>query len=210
MLGGPARAEAAQRALASAFAPRAVAANVGRAHIGAKVGAVAALLALNVALFIVPLDLGFLGALAYPGAFLVTLFANAAVVVPIPYIPVVAHIARTADSVALVVVAAALGSALGESAAFFVGRVERDLFAGHPLYERLRHVAKSPWRTGLFLFAFAVPLNPVFDVGGLAAGALGVPYRLFLLAVGLGRLVRFAILAALAMGVWSTLDWLHL
>lgn len=210
MLGGPARAEAAQRALASAFAPRAVAAGIGRTHIGAKVGAVAALLAFNVALFVLPLDLRFLGALAYPGAFLITLLANAAVVVPIPYIPVVAHIARTADSVALVVVAAALGSALGESAAFFVGRVEKDLFAGHPLYERLRRMAASPWRAGLFLFAFAVPLNPLFDLGGLAAGAVGVPYRLFLLAVGLGRLVRFAILAALALGVWSALDWLHL
>ena len=41
-------------------------------------------------------------------------------------------------------------------------------------------------------------LTPVFDVGGLGAGALGVPFRTFLVAVWLGRLVRFAILAYIA------------
>lgn len=165
-----------------------------------KVVAVVALVSINVALFVAPVDYSVLGALAYPGAFLVTLIANAAVVVPVPYIPIVAHIARTAEFPALVVLIAAFGSALGECVAFAVGRVEKDLFTGHAWFQRMQTFFSRPRRAALFLFFFAIPLNPVFDVGGLGAGALGVPFRTFLIAVWLGRIVRFAILAAIAIG----------
>ena len=157
-----------------------------------------ALVGINVLLFIAPFDYQVLGALAYPGAFLVTLIANAAVVVPVPYIPIVAHIAQTAGVPVLVVLAASFGSALGECVAFAVGRVEKELFEGHAWVERIRRFFAHPRRTALFLFFFAIPLNPVFDVGGLGAGALGVPFRTFLIAVWLGRIVRFAILAYIA------------
>ncbi|MGH2378118.1 MAG: VTT domain-containing protein [Candidatus Limnocylindria bacterium] len=199
MLGGPARGvEAAQRFALGALHPRALARAGRTAHPVQKVAAVLAVVAINVALFVAPFDYTVLGALAYPGAFLVTLIANAAVVVPVPYIPIVAHIAQTAGIPALVVLAAASGSALGECVAFAVGRVEKDLFEGHAWVERIRRFFAHPRRTALFLFFFAIPLNPVFDVGGLGAGALGVPFRTFLVAVWLGRLVRFSILAYIA------------
>jgi len=198
-LGGPARGvEAAQRLALGALHPRALARAGRTAHPVQKVVAVLAVVAINVALFLAPFDYGVLGALAYPGAFLVTLIANAAVVVPVPYIPIVAHIAQTAGSPVLVVLVASFGSALGECVAFAVGRVEKDLFEGHAWVERIRRFFAHPRRTALFLFFFAIPLNPVFDVGGLMAGALGVPFRTFLIAVWLGRIVRFAIIAYLA------------
>jgi len=199
MLGGPARGvDAAQRLALGALRPSALM-NAGRtAHPVQKVVAVVALIGINVAMFVAPFDYQVLGALAYPGAFLVTLIANAAVVVPVPYIPIVAHIAQTAGNPVLVVLAASFGSALGECVAFAVGRVEKDLFEGHAWVERIRRFFAHPRRTALFLFFFAIPLNPVFDVGGLGAGALGVPFRTFLIAVWLGRIVRFAILAYVA------------
>ena len=190
--------EAAQRLALGTLRPRALV-DLGRtAHPVQKVVAVLALVGINVLLFIAPFDYHVLGALAYPGAFLVTLIANAAVVVPVPYIPIVAHIAQTAGVPVLVVLAASFGSALGECVAFAVGRVEKDLFEGHAWVERIRRFFAHPRRTALFLFFFAIPLNPVFDVGGLGAGALGVPFRTFLIAVWLGRIVRFAILAYIA------------
>lgn len=202
MLGGPARGiDAAQRLALGALRPGALM-NAGRAaHPLQKVFAVVALVSINIALFVAPFDYNVLGALAYPGAFLVTLIANAAVVVPVPYIPIVAHIAQTAGSPVLVVLAASFGSALGECVAFAVGRVEKDLFEGHAWVERIRRFFAHPRRTALFLFFFAIPLNPVFDVSGLGAGALGVPFRTFLIAVWLGRMVRFAILAYLAISL---------
>jgi membrane protein YqaA with SNARE-associated domain len=199
VLGGPARGvEAAQRLALGALHPRALARAGRTAHPVQKVVAVLAVVAINVALFLAPFDYSVLGALAYPGAFLVTFLANAAVVVPIPYIPIVAHIAQTAGSPVLVVLLAAFGSAFGECVAFAVGRVEKDLFEGHAWVERIRRFFAHPRRTALFLFFFAIPLNPVFDVGGVMAGALGVPFRTFLIAVWLGRIIRFAILAYIA------------
>lgn len=166
-----------------------------------KVGAVVLLLGLNAAVLLAPIDYGFLGGFAYPGAFLVTLVANGAVVAPVPYIPIVAQIAASAPIPALVVVAAATGSALGESVAFAVGRVEKDVLSGHRWYERLRSYMSDSRRTALFLFLFSIPLNPFFDVAGLAAGALGVPFRVFFVTVWLGRLVRLALIAAIALGI---------
>jgi membrane protein DedA with SNARE-associated domain len=40
----------------------------------------------------------------------------------------------------------------------------------------------------------AVPLNPLFDVAGLAAGAMGMRYRVFFIAVFAARIVRFALI----------------
>lgn len=201
MLAGGRATEAAQRAALSAFGPRALAERGRSATLTQKVAAVVAVVAFNVALFLVPIDYAGLGAFAYPGAFLITLLANAAVVVPVPYIPLVAHIVTTAGSAVVVVLLAALGSAVGETVAFFVGRVETDLFTGHPWFERLHRFFSHEWRAGLFLFLFAMPLNPVFDVGGLAAGALGISFRTFFVAVFLGRVIRFTVIAAIAFGL---------
>lgn len=192
--------EVAQRAAVSLH-PRALAERGRNATMPQKIAAVVAVLLFNIALFLLPIDYAALGGLAYPGAFLLTFIANAAVVVPVPYVPIVAHMTTSAESAAAVVLLAATGSALGESVAFFVGRVEKDLFTGHPWFERLRFFFRYESRAAIFLFLFAIPLNPVFDAGGLGAGALGIRFRAFFFPVLLGRIVRFTIIAAIAFGV---------
>lgn len=158
------------------------------------IGAVVGLLVLNVAVFLLPIDYHAFGAWAYPGVFLITFLANAAIALPIPYLPIVSQVARTADFVPLVVVTAAFASVLGESVAYAIGRIEKDLFSEHRVYRRLQRSVGQPLRAGLVLFALSVPLNPLFDVAGIAAGALGIPYRVYFWSVFIGRLVRFAIL----------------
>lgn len=197
-MGGGRAVERAQRFAVSAISPQALRDRARTTPFAQKILAVIAFVALNVALFVAPVDYASLGGLAYPGAFLLTLVANAAVVLPIPYIPIIAHISETAGSPLLVVLAAAFGSALGESTAFAVGRVEADLFSGHRWYARIAGFFAHERRAFLFLLVFAMPLNPFFDVGGFGAGALGVRYRTFFSAVLLGRIVRFATLALLA------------
>ncbi len=157
------------------------------------VGAIFALLFVNVAVFMLPIDYRVFGAWAYPGVFFITFLANAAVALPIPYLPVVGQVARTAEFVPLVVLTAALASVLGESVAYAIGRIEKDLFSEHRVYRRLQSLVGKPVRAGLVLFVLAVPLNPLFDVAGIAAGALGIPYRIFFWSVLIGRLARFAI-----------------
>jgi membrane protein YqaA with SNARE-associated domain len=184
-----------------ALRPSALVRSANQTSLAKKVFAIVAVAALNIALLVAPFDYTGLKGLAYPGAFLITLISNAAVVLPVPYIPIVMHIARTADSVVLVVLLAALGSALGESVAFGVGRVEKELLDGHPWFEKLRRFFKHERRAFFFLLFFAMPLNPVFDVGGFGAGALGIRFKTFFVAVALGRIVRFALIAFLGIHV---------
>lgn len=161
-----------------------------RKHIVFAVVGIVFLIALNVGVYFAPIDYGAFTSFAYVGAFIVTLLANALIAVPIPYIPIVAHIGATAELPWLVVVVAALGSVIGESVAFLAGRLEHGLVSEQPIYKRLHRVAQRPLLAGALLFAFAALPNPIFDVGGIAAGAVGVPYRVFFTAVLAARLVR--------------------
>jgi membrane protein YqaA with SNARE-associated domain len=165
-----------------------------RRHIVFAVAGIVFLLAFNIAVYFAPINYGAFTSFAYVGAFIVTLLANALIIIPIPYVPIVAHIGATAELPWLVVALAALGSVLGESVAFLAGRAELGLVSEHPIYRRLHRVAERPLLAGVLIFAFAVPPNPLFDVGGLAAGAVGVPYRVFFLAVLAARLIRLALI----------------
>jgi membrane protein YqaA with SNARE-associated domain len=175
-----------------------------RQHIVVAGAGVAVFLALNVAVYFAPIDYSALTSFAYIGAFLVCLLANALVAIPIPYIPIIAHIGATADSAAIVVAMGALGSVLGESVAFFIGRAEQGLVSERPIYKRLHRIAERKWLAGLVVFGLAVPLNPLFDVAGLAAGAIGMRYRVFFIAVFAARILRLALIVWL--GVLLGLD----
>jgi membrane protein YqaA with SNARE-associated domain len=151
--------------------------------------------AANVGIYWLNIDYRIFGAFAYLGVFIVTLIANATTIVPVPYITIVACIAGQGESVVLVALAGALGSVLGESVAFFIGRSGRAIAEETRFYGWVKQQLRHPWRAFLVLFGLAAPINPAFDVAGLAAGALGVPYWLFFTAVVLGRMIRFWLIA---------------
>ncbi len=154
------------------------------------------MVALNVAAFyLIPDDLvAQLGEYGYLGIFLVSLIGNATVVVPVPYPGLVARLA-TRLAIPGVVGAGALGSVLGESVAFFVGRSGRGAVADTRFYRWVQQQMQQPWRAFLALVVLSAPPNPVFDVAGLTAGAMGVPFPIFFFAVLLGRGIRFLVIA---------------
>jgi membrane protein YqaA with SNARE-associated domain len=153
-------------------------------------------IALNIiAYLIIPPDLAYrLGSLGYIGVFLITLISNATIVVPIPYFGLVAALSPGLSMVG-VGIAGALGSVIGESVSFFVGRSGRGVVEQTRFYRWVQRQLEHPWRAFVVLFALSAPPNPAFDVAGLTAGAMGLPYWIFLSAVFLARLVRFGIVA---------------
>ncbi len=153
-------------------------------------------IALNIiAYLMIPPDLAYrLGALGYIGVFLITLISNATIVVPIPYFGLVAALSPGLSMVG-VGIAGALGSVIGESVGFFVGRSGRGVVEQTRFYRWVQRQLEHPWRAFVVLFALSAPPNPAFDVAGLTAGAMGLPYWIFLSAVFLARLVRFGIVA---------------
>jgi membrane protein YqaA with SNARE-associated domain len=132
------------------------------------------------------------------GAFLVMLVANATVVVPVPWPGILIPIIQQSESLLPVLLAGALGSAIGESVAFFVGRSGRGMVQETRFYRWVQRQLQHPWRAFAALLLLSAPPNPAFDVAGLTAGAMGLPFWMFFVAVLLGRVIRIAIIAALA------------
>ncbi len=150
-----------------------------------------------IAYLIIPPDLARrLGALGYLGVFLITLISNATIVIPIPYFGLVAALAPGLN-IAGVGIAGALGSVIGESAGFAVGRSGRGALANTRFYRWVQRQLEHPWRAFAVLFLLSAPPNPAFDIAGVTAGAMGLPFWLFATAVFLARLVRFSVIALL-------------
>lgn len=136
---------------------------------------------------------------AYLGAFVIALLTNLTLAVPVPYNPVVLQLMTVVELPLLVALLAAAGSALGESTGWWVGSQGRAVLpvdgrAGSAV-RWLQQLARHRRRSFAGLVAFSAVPNPVFDVAGLVAGAARIPYRLFLVATFVGRLLRFVAFA---------------
>lgn len=131
----------------------------------------------------------------YWGAFLVNLVGSAAVVVPVPGLAAVC--AAVAPDVGLnfvfLAVAGAAGSTIGELTGYLAGYGSQGVAQKSRYYSSIRGWVVR--RGGLALFVLAVIPNPLFDIGGIAAGSLGYPISKFFLWVGLGKTIKFLIVA---------------
>ena len=135
-----------------------------------------------------------LGAYGYPAVFLVSLLSNAALFLPAPGIALVVAAGSTHDPLVVGLIAG-LGAAMGEMTGYFVGQSGQVLFEERPVYSRIERWMKKSGTLVIFMMA-AIP-NPLFDIGGLVAGAMRMPIWRFLLSVWLGKSLRFALLATL-------------
>jgi membrane protein YqaA with SNARE-associated domain len=142
--------------------------------------------------------LGSLREYALPGAFLVMLIANATVIVPVPWPAIFIPIAEQSGNPLAAIVVGAFGSVIGETVAFVVGRSGRGVVEQTRFYTWVRQQLEHPWRAFAVLFALSAPPNPLFDVAGITAGAMGLPYWLFFSAVFLARIIRIWLILVLA------------
>lgn len=126
---------------------------------------------------------------AYGVVFLVTLISSASIVLPIPGLPLVLVAASTWDPF-WVAVAASMGSVLGESTGYILGRWGGRAIAHRApqIYQKAEGWMKRYGMGAVFFFAL-VPFM-VFDFVGIAAGALRLPLWKFFLAAWAGRLPR--------------------
>ncbi|MFM2032068.1 MAG: hypothetical protein RLZZ297_833 [Chloroflexota bacterium] len=157
----------------------------------------------NLGFYYLPFDYTGLGDYAVAGVFVLTAIATATIVVPVPYIPVVMHLAQQTDRPldwVLIAVAAGLGSVVGETSGYLVGRAGSAAVADTRLARWVAGQMIHPLRSMVTLFALSAPPNPLFDIAGIAAGAFQVPYWRFAVAVWAGRCARMA--GIIAVGVW--------
>lgn len=134
-----------------------------------------------------------LGRFGLLGIFVVNLLNNATVIVPAPFGIALTCLFADVSHPLAVGVAGGLGSALGEYTGYMAGMGGNAVLPHGRVYKLLRYYMR---RAGpLVIFILALIPNPLFDVGGLLAGALRMPRRIFLVATIAGKVLRYILIA---------------
>lgn len=138
----------------------------------------------------------------YPGIFLISLLGSATVIVPAPSIAVVFAMGAVLNPF-LIGPLAGLGEALGETTGYLAGATGRAIIADRTLYQR---VVRWTRRYGLIpIFVLSAVPSPFFDIVGIAAGALQIPFWRFLLVCFLGKTIKATLMALLGAGFFAAL-----
>lgn len=142
----------------------------------------------------------------YVAVFLVGLLSNATLVFPVPGLAVSSLMGGVFNPW-LVGLIGGVGQAIGELSGYMVGYSGQTLVHGNPTYDRLyRWMGRYG---GWVIFGLAVIPNPLFDVGGMAAGALRFPVWKFLLWCAAGKVVKNALFALAGYyGIDAIFRWL--
>ena len=123
----------------------------------------------------------------YPGIFLISLLANATILLPAPGVAVVFAMGSVFQP-AFVALAAGVGATVGEISAYAAG------FSGQAVLEHTSVYAQIvPWMRrfgGLTTFVLAAVPNPFFDLAGMAAGAVRMPFVPFIIWCLLGKCIK--------------------
>jgi uncharacterized membrane protein YdjX (TVP38/TMEM64 family) len=128
----------------------------------------------------------------YPGIFLLSFLAYATVILPAPGVAVVFTMGAIFNPIG-VALAAGAGAALGETTGYLAGFSGQAVIERYDLYERLtRWMIKNGPLTVLVLSA--IP-NPFFDLAGITAGALKMPWKRFLFWCWTGETFKMLIFA---------------
>jgi membrane protein DedA with SNARE-associated domain len=162
---------------------------------------------LTIALFQVPSDfVKQLGAYGYLGVFLLTLLSSATVVLPSPALGVVLMAGQTLNPW-LVGLLGGVAAALGEITGYLAGLGGSELAQRSRFYPRVRAWVQRWGLITIFVLAF-VP-GPAFDLAGIAAGAMRMPFRRFLLVCMAGKVLRMILVAWAGRylgDIWSLLE----
>lgn len=134
----------------------------------------------------------------YPGIFLLSLLANATIIIPAPAILIVFAMGAHLSPIGLGL-AAGSGAALGELSGYLAGVGGRAIVEDNATYQRLAGWVQRSG--GLAIFALALIPNPFFDLGGIAAGALRMHIGIFLLWCWAGKVLRMTAVAFAGAGL---------
>ncbi|NIS81282.1 MAG: hypothetical protein GTO14_14000 [Anaerolineales bacterium] len=143
-----------------------------------------------------------LQAYGYPGIFIISILANATVILPAPGIAITFALGAVFHPVG-VALAAGAGAALGELTGYLAGFSSRGIVDDYPAYERIKQWTERYGGWAILIMAF-IP-NPLFDLGGAAAGALGMPVTTFLFWAWIGKTLKMLLFAYAGS---ASIDWI--
>lgn len=134
--------------------------------------------------------------------FAIAAISNATLILPVPGLALTALAATVADPLLVGVVAGA-GQTLGEMTGYLAGYSGQTLADNIPRYAQLVGWMRRFGPATIFVLAI-IP-NPLFDVAGIIAGALRMPVWLYVIAGGVGKIIKNT---AVAYGAVYGVEWL--
>jgi uncharacterized membrane protein YdjX (TVP38/TMEM64 family) len=138
----------------------------------------------------------------YPGIFLISILANATIILPAPGIAIVFAMGGVFNPFFVGVVAGA-GAAIGEISGYLAGFSGQTVIQNIKIYNRIKSWMQNYGSFTILLLA-AIP-NPFFDFAGMAAGALKMPIQKFIFWCVIGKIIKMLIFAYT--GAYS-INWL--
>ena len=128
----------------------------------------------------------------YLGVFIISLLGNATVILPAPSLAVVFSMGGVLNPL-LVGLVAGVGEALGELTGYLAGYGGRAVIEDWQMYYRLERWMQRHGSATILALS-AIP-NPIFDLAGIAAGALRFPLQRFLLSCWVGKTLKTTVFA---------------
>jgi uncharacterized membrane protein YdjX (TVP38/TMEM64 family) len=146
--------------------------------------------ALIVALFIFRDQVKKLENYGYIGIFLISIAANATIIIPLPGVAFTTAMGAIFNPIG-VAVAAGLGAAFGELSGYLAGFSGQGVVERVALYERLTNwMSEHQNLAYVMIVVVAFIPNPIFDLAGMASGALKLPIWKFLIACAIGKILK--------------------
>jgi membrane protein YqaA with SNARE-associated domain len=138
----------------------------------------------------------------YPGLFLLSILANATIILPAPGIAFTFGAgALKALSPLWVGIVAGAGATLGELSGYMAGFSGQAVIENRQAYERFERWMKRYGPIAIVGLAF-VP-NPLFDLAGMMSGALKMPVHHFVFWCALGKIPKMILVAFAGAYSWE-------
>jgi uncharacterized membrane protein YdjX (TVP38/TMEM64 family) len=143
--------------------------------------------------------------LALPALFVVSVVSSATLFLPVPGLAITALVGSLLNPLAVGIVAG-VGQTLGEMTGYMAGYSGQGLVNRTQVYDRIEGWMRGKqFMAELVIFVLALIPNPFFDAAGMAAGALRFPVWKYLVAAGLGKIIKNILFAY---GGSLGIDWL--
>lgn len=166
-----------------------------------RILALATVIAITAYIFSIRDQVAKLQAYGYPGIFLLSILANATVILPAPGIALTYAFGAVFHPFG-VAIAAGAGAALGELTGYLAGFSGQGIVNDIPMYEQI--TAWTDRYGGWVVLVLAFIPNPFFDIAGAAAGALKMRVHVFLMWALCGKILKMLLIAYAGA---ASLDW---
>ncbi len=157
-----------------------------------RILALVAVIAISVYIFSIRDQADRFVAYGYPGIFIISILANATVLLPAPGVAIVFAMGGVFHPFIVGIVAGA-GATIGELSGYMAGFSGQAIIEKAELYNRIKDWTQR-YGVWTILVLAAIP-NPFFDLAGMAAGALKMPLHKFLASCLIGKIIKMWIFA---------------